>query len=155
MLLINIGAVVRISSQYMTAYNEIINNNTLFIIKFINIKWPEYSIHIMEFAYCKFWYIFHLSKVQFLNGIMKLYHFLLNLIFEINNDVEHEINVWNNEMLLIVFYNVLLILKVEINTCFATPKLNGDILCLDVNFLRRNHFTKVCCFLDHYIWICW
>ena len=54
MLLTNIGAVVRISSQYMTAYNKIINNNTLFIIKFINIKWPEYSIHIMEFAYCKF-----------------------------------------------------------------------------------------------------
>ena len=47
---------------------------------------------------------------------MKLYHFLLNLIFGINNDVEHEINVRNNEMLLIVFLKVLPILKGKLNT---------------------------------------
>ena len=41
MRLTNIRAVPRIASHYMIAYDEIINNNTFVIIKFINIKMAE------------------------------------------------------------------------------------------------------------------
>ena len=41
MRLTNVRAVARIASHYMIAYDEIINNNTFFIIKFIYKKMAE------------------------------------------------------------------------------------------------------------------